>query len=134
MLADNKRRMNQKCPVAKFIEVYTSPHGGVYQCNGQNCFWLEFQNTTTFFPIRELFRFKKYIDSIDLEYMINDTSRSSDFKLVVFSHTDRCMLLNVESIIQLKELLSGAKYMVELNSEINNLLRRRISLLKPQKI
>src|SRR5690606_36284090 len=112
------------CPLANVEEVLHTECGAVYQCSRKNCYWLEFQNTTTAFRISDFFRFKKTIDNIDIDVMINDTSRTSDFEVVMPHRTDRCFILSVQDILNLREILSGAKFMIELNSEVKKILRK----------
>lgn len=112
------------CPLANVEEVFKTEKGAVYQCSRKNCYWLEFQASTTAFGISDFFSFKKRIESIDIAIMLSDASRKSDFELVMPYRTDRCFMLSVKDIIDLRELLTGAKFMIELNSEIKKILRK----------
>lgn len=112
------------CPLTNVEEVFTTVHGAVYQCSRKNCYWLDFQNTTTSFKVGDFFFFKKCIDKIDVEKMICDSSRSSDFEIVMPFRTDRCFLLTIEDILNLREILAGAKFVLELNGEIRSVLQR----------
>jgi len=111
------------CPLANVEEGFSTTAGAVYQCSRKNCFWLEYNNETTSFSVSDFLKFKKRIDSIDLERMINDTTRSSDFEIVMPFRTERCFILAVEDVLQLRELLDGAKFMMELNSVIRTCLQ-----------
>lgn len=112
------------CPLANVEEVFKTEIGAVYQCSRKNCYWLEFQNTTTAFSVSDFRLFKNRIDSIDIEQMLCDTSRSSDFEIVMPFRTDRCFILSVEDILNLREILDGAKFMIELNCQVKSILRR----------
>ena len=112
------------CPLANVEEVFKTAFGAVYQCSRKNCYWLEFQDTTTSFKVSDFFNFKKVIDNLDVEKMIFDSSRSADFEIVMPFRTDRCFLLTVEDILNLREILSGAKFAIELNGQIKSILRR----------
>lgn len=112
------------CPLANVEEVFKTEIGAVYQCSRKNCYWLEFQNTTTAFSVSDFRLFKKRIDSIDIEQMLCDSSRSSDFEIVMPFRTDRCFILSVEDILNLREILDGAKFMIELNCQVKSILRR----------
>lgn len=112
------------CPLANVEEVFQTGVGAVYQCSRQNCYWLEFQGTTTSFSVSDFFSFKKRIDAIDVASMLCDTSRSADFELIMPYRTDRCFILSVQDILDLREILSGAKFMIELNGEIRSIMRR----------
>ncbi|MFD2598787.1 hypothetical protein ACFSQ3_07465 [Sphingobacterium corticis] len=112
------------CPLANVEKVFDTEHGVVYQCSRQNCYWLEFQGSTTAFKISDLFLFKKRIDSVDIELMLSDSSRANDFEIIMPFRTERCFLLTVSDILNLREILSGTKFMIQLNSEVKRCLRR----------
>lgn len=112
------------CPLAHVEEVFNTAHGAVYQCSRKNCYWLEFQGTTTAFKISDFFLLKKRVDRMDIARMLADTSRSADFEIIMPHRTERCFILSVQDILNLKEILAGAKFMIELNSEIKKILRK----------
>ncbi len=112
------------CPLAQVEEVYQTNEGAVYQCSRQNCYWLEFQDKTTSFSVSDFFSFKKKIDSIDIAAMLCDSSRRSDFEVIMPFRSERCYLLSAQDILNLRELLAGAKFMIELNGEIRSIMRR----------
>lgn len=116
------------CPLASFEEVFQTTHGVVYQCSRKNCYWLDFQGEATAFTVRDFFQFKKSIDEMDLELMLNNTSRSFDFEILMPFRSERIFILSVEDILKLQELLSGAKFVIELNSEIKKCLRAKAVL------
>ncbi|MCW8313552.1 MULTISPECIES: DUF6686 family protein [Sphingobacterium] len=111
------------CPLANVEEVFSTTAGTVYQCSRKNCFWLAYNNSTTSFSVSDFLKFKKRIDTIDVERMLNDTTRSSDFEIVMPFRTERCFILSVENILELRELLNGAKFMIELNSVVRTCLQ-----------
>lgn len=114
------------CPLSTIEEVFKTEKGAFYQCSRKNCFWLEFMNRTTSFTVSDFFTFKKRIDSIDVIEMLKDTSRKSDFEIVMPFRSERCFLLTVQDIIDLQELLAGAKFMLELNGQLKTILRRNV--------
>ncbi len=111
------------CPLANFEEVYVTDHGAVYQCSRQNCYWLAFAGTTTAFKVGDFFAFKKKIDGIDLSEMIINPARTADFTIVMPFRTPRCFVLDVSDVLNLRELLDGAKFMITLNSVVSECLR-----------
>jgi len=113
------------CPLANFEEIFQTENGAVYQCSRKNCYWLYFQESTTAFKIRDFFAFKKRIDTINLENMLNDSSRSSDFEIIMPFRTDSIFILSVEEILKLREIMAGAKFMIELNSQIKACLHSK---------
>lgn len=121
------------CPLAHFEEVYHTAHGIVYQCSRQNCYWLDFAGSTTAFKVNDFFNFKKKIDGVDISTMIIDSSRTADFTIIMPFRTPRCFVLNINDILNLKELLAGAKFMIELNSVVNECLKTTPSSPLPAK-
>jgi len=111
------------CPLANFEEVYKTDHGAVYQCSRQNCYWLEFAGDTTAFKVGDFFGFKKKIDAIDISAMIINPSRTADFAIVMPFRTPRCFVLDINDVLSLRELLDGAKFMIELNSVVHECLK-----------
>lgn len=110
------------CPITNFVEVYSTEHGAVFQCNNRNCYWLEFAESRTPFRVSEFLKFKKQIDAIDVSLLLGDCSRSADFTIVMPPHTERCYVLCVQDILRLREILNGAKFMIELNSMVRECL------------
>jgi len=117
------------CPLANFEEIYQTENAAVYQCSRKNCYWLDFQGSTTAFNVRDFFAFKKRIDSINIEKMLIDSSRSADFEIIMPFRTDSIFILTVDEIIKLSEVLAGAKFMIELNSEIKACLHSKAVLV-----
>lgn len=111
------------CPLANFEEVYRTDYGAVYQCSRQNCYWLEFAGDTTAFKVSDFFNFKKKIDAVDVSAMIIDPSRTADFTILMPFRTPRCFVLDINDVLNLRELLDGAKFMIELNSVVNACLK-----------
>lgn len=110
------------CPLANFEEIYKTDHGTVYQCSRQNCYWLDFAGTTTAFKINDFFSFKKKVDAVDISAMIIDSSRTADFTIIMPFRTPRCFVLDINAVLNLRELLAGARFMIGLNSVIHECL------------
>ena len=120
------------CPLAQVEEVFKTKHGAVYQCSRKNCYWLVFQETTTAFTVSDFLLLKKRVDSLDIARMLTDTSRTSDFEIIMPHRTERCFILSVQDILNLKDILAGAKFVIELNSEIKSILRKDSMLVLQQ--
>ncbi len=119
------KREHMICPLANFEEIFQTEDGAVYQCSRRNCYWLDFQGSTTAFRVRDFFAFKKRVDAIDLEMMLSNSARAFDFEIIMPFRTDSIFVLSVQDIIKLKAVLSGAKFMIELNSEIKACLQAK---------
>lgn len=112
------------CPLANVEEVFKTSNGAVYQCSRKNCYWLEFQGNTTAFKVSDFFAFKRRIDQVDIESMLCNSSRTFDFEIIMPFRTERCFILTVEDVLDLREILSGSKFMLELNGQIKSILRQ----------
>lgn len=115
--------MAMDCPITNFVEVFSTAYGAVFQCNNRNCYWLEFANSRTPFRVSDFLKFKRDIDRIDVSGLLGDCSRSADLTIIMPQYTERCYLLCVQDILRLREILDGAKFMIELNSMVRECLR-----------
>lgn len=103
-------------------EIFRTPAGVVYQCNRKNCFWLEFAGGVSSFKIQDFLELKKRVEQIDVVKMAQDTSRVADVVILNLFRSERCFVLTLTDVINLLELLQGAKVMLELNSMIHDCL------------
>jgi hypothetical protein len=108
-------------------ELFSNEHGAVYQCNMRNCYWLDFKGEQTSFKVGDFLRFKDHVDAIDVDSLFNDASRSADFTILMPYRCNRCFILSALEVINLKELLSAARFMIELNSVLTTCLKARPS-------
>lgn len=107
------------CPFATFEEVFATEHGAVYQCSNQNCYWLQFDGDHTPFKVNDFLAFKRKVDQVDISAMIIDSSRTADFTILMPFRTEKCFVLDINNLLLLREILDGAKFMLELNSVVN---------------
>ena len=110
-------------------ELYKTEFGAVYQCNLKNCYWLQFAGEWYPLNVSDFLFFKKEIDAIDVVSMLIDSSRHSDVVIFHSYRARRCFILNALEILQLKDLLSAARFMIELNSVVQECLNRPSSPL-----
>jgi len=97
-------------------ELFRTEKGVIYQDDRNNRFTLEFMDRKAAFKVQEFLHFKKAVDSISLEELfLND---HSDLQIIHHRNTDQLFLITLCELVALKELLSGAKVMLELNSII----------------
>ncbi len=97
-------------------EIFRTPNGVVYQCNRYNCFWLDFAGGISPFKVNDFLHLKKQIDQIDVAHMAQNTSRVADIAIINPFRSERCFVLTLKDVVILKELLQGAKVMLDLNS------------------
>jgi hypothetical protein len=56
--------------------------------------------------------------------MASDPDPACDFEIITMCACEHCYVLTLPQVIALKELLAGAKVMLELNSILHDRLRR----------
>ena len=105
------------CP-CKLIEVHKTDAGVVSQCNNKNCLWLNFAGESVSYRIDQFFTLKKIVDNVNINDMINSTEKAADLAIIAPVFSSKIYILNLLELLALKELLSGAKVMLELNSII----------------
>lgn len=109
------------------IEVFKTTSGAVYQSNKANTYLLEFHNYHSSFKPGDFLHFRKQIQSIDLEKMLQSKSIGGDLTVLMPHYSDRCFILSVTDVIQLKELLNGATFMLHLNSLVHECLHLSVA-------
>jgi hypothetical protein len=114
--------MNQS-DCLNIVEVYRTKSGSVAQCNKTNSYILQYAGTTTSFKATNFIDFIKRVNTINLEEMILSSSPVTDVTVLMPPYVDRCFVLTLTDVLNLKDLLSGAKFALHLNSVLANCLR-----------
>lgn len=104
-------------------EIFTTPSGTVYQSNRFNQYVLDFAGRLSIFKAVDFFYFKKEVEDINVDEMLQCTSASSDVAILMPHYTDTCFILTPPRIVHLKELLEGAACMIRLNSMVHECLQ-----------
>ena len=107
-------------------EIFTTPHGAVYQCDDRGTFAVDFGGYITEYKFPCFVALKKLVDRIDLEQMVLNSSKASDIEIISPCGSDRCYVLTLSQLIEFKELLAGARVMLQLNSILHERLYRAI--------
>ncbi|MGV3639585.1 MAG: DUF6686 family protein [Adhaeribacter sp.] len=105
------------------VEIFQTAQGSVYQCNRRNRFLVEFAGGISAFNVHDFLAFKSYVDTIDLEEMARNTCRIADVVVLMPPRTERCFVLMLTDVLHLRELLEGAKFMLKLNSMVQECLQ-----------
>jgi hypothetical protein len=108
----------------QFKEIYRTPNGCVYQCDKKRCFVIDFAGYPTEYKFPCFFAFKSLVDKIDLDAMALNPSHSSDIEIISPCGSERCYVLTLSQLLELKELLAGARVMLQLNSILHERLYR----------
>jgi hypothetical protein len=104
-------------------EVFSTNSGSVYQCDKSLCFWVDFAGHMTSFKVPCFFSLKKLVDKINLDEMALNPDQSADVEIINPCGCERVYVLSLTQALEFKELLSGAKVMLELNSIVRQRLQ-----------
>ena len=105
-------------------EIYSTSNGCVYQCESKRCFVVDFGGYLTEYKLPCFFALKNLIDRIDLDAMLLDPATASDIEIISPCGSERCYVLTLAQLLEFKELLSGARVMLQLNSILHERLFR----------
>ncbi|MFD2245886.1 hypothetical protein [Pontibacter ruber] len=108
-------------------EIYITPAGAVYQCDRKNRLMVDFAGTLSVLKIDTFLRLKHAIDKIDLQAMVTSTDRSSDVEIISVLGTDKVYVLTMPELHAFKELLAGARFVLELNSMLHECLNAELA-------
>jgi len=108
--------------ICQLVEIFATQHGVVHQCNSKNVFRLEFSGNHSFFKISDFLDFIKKVNNLDVEEMAKNTSRTADVAILMPHYTERCFVLTISDIVNLREILNGAKFTLQLNSMLRECL------------
>lgn len=104
-------------------EIYSTSFGTVYQSNRFNQYVLDFDGRLSIFKAADFFYFKKEVEEIDLEEMLQSTSRTSDVAILMPHYTNTCFILTPGKVARMKEILQGASFIIKLNSMLHECLQ-----------
>ncbi len=104
------------------VELYRTNKGRAYQCNLTNRIILEFGGMTTAFRIHNFINFKRLIDEINIIDKLYDLSDQADFDMIKAPNSNQTFTLHLCDLIHLRELLSGARFALYVNSVLNEVL------------
>lgn len=117
--------MSEKVGTAEveLIEVFVTGKGGVYQCDKENCLYLDFSGKVSKLNFQSLNDLKKIIDKVDLRHMCT-LIEHADIEIILLK--DHCFVLSGLQVIDLKEILHGAFTMFRLNHILKDCLDRLV--------
>ncbi|UTA70318.1 hypothetical protein [Emticicia sp. 21SJ11W-3] len=103
-------------------ELHKTNKGIVWQCDLTNRIFVEFGGMTTAFKIHNFINFKRLVDGINIIDKLYDLSDEADFDIIEAPNTNHTFTLHLCDLIHLRELLSGAKFALYVNSFLIELL------------
>lgn len=81
------------------------------------------------FRIQDFLNFRRFINKIDIRSKIFDLSDESDYEFVEAPQLNIYQKLTLCELIQLRELVNGTHFAIELNSMIHELLYQESDLV-----
>lgn len=111
-------------PSVDFVEVFRTKAGAIFQCDAENCWYIDFAGKLARFDYRNILKLKKAVYHIDIEDLLLNNTKSPDVEILFICACDHCYVLSLMQIIELKELLQGTFVMLELNHIIQDRLHR----------
>lgn len=112
----------QQISASSKVELYRTNKGHAYQCNLTNRIFLEFGGMTTAFKIHNFINFKRLVDEINIIDKLYDLSDEADFDMIKAPNTNQTFTLHLCDLIHLRELLSGTRFALYVNSFLNEVL------------
>lgn len=108
------------------VEVFKTECGSVSQCNKTNAYLLNYAGAVTSFRARDFIDFIKRVNNVDVEEMIFSTCSVTDVTILMPPYCDRSFVLTLTEILNLRALLSGAKFTLQLHSVLCERLRPQL--------
>jgi hypothetical protein len=106
-------------------EIYRTPHGCVYQCDSKRSFGVDFGGYITEYKFPCFFALKKLVDSVDIDAMALNPDTAADVEIISPCGSERCYVLTLSELLEFRELLAGARVMLQLNSILHERLYRQ---------
>lgn len=103
-------------------ELYTTAKGSAWQCDLTDKIYLNFKGGILAFKIQDFLSFRRKVQAVDIHEMIFNISDKYDFEIIDFPQNQLSLKLTLCDIIQLRELLDGARFAIEMYSMLHEVL------------
>ncbi len=110
-------------------ELFRTVKGFSVQCDLTSRIILHFGEMQATFRIQDFLNFRRFINSIDIRSKIFDLSDESDYEFVEAPQVNIYHKLTLCELIQLRELVNGTHFSIELNSLLHQLLFKESELV-----
>lgn len=107
---------------ASGIELYKNTKGDVHQCDRTNRIVLNFQNLQVQFKIQDFVKFRRDVNKVDIKSKLLDISDECDYELIQTPQYNISEKLTLCELIQLRDLVNGAQFALDLNSLLHQIL------------
>ncbi|WP_229236044.1 hypothetical protein [Dyadobacter tibetensis] len=103
-------------------ELFSVPFGTCHQCDKTSRILLQYKDIEASFRINDFLSFRKLINRIDLRHKLFDLTDEGDYASVEVPKLNLYQKLGLCEFIQLRELVNGTHFAIELNSMLHEVL------------
>jgi hypothetical protein len=121
-LCNNFHDSNSLPSVNTQNELFSTAKGYSVQCDLTSRIILHFGEIKAPFKILDFLNFRRFINSIDIHSRIFDLSDESDYEFVEAPQLNIGHKMTLCEVIQLRELVNGTHFAIELNSMLHQVL------------
>jgi len=121
-LCNNFHDSNSLPSVNTQNELFSTAKGYSVQCDLTSRIVLHFGEIKAPFKILDFLNFRRFINSIDIHSKIFDLSDESDYEFVEAPQLNIGHKMTLCEVIQLRELVNGTHFAIELNSMLHQVL------------
>jgi hypothetical protein len=111
------------------VELYQNTKGVVFQCDRSNRINLFFLNLKAQFKIQDFVKFRRDVNKIDIKSKLMDISDECDYELIQTPQYNISERLTLCELIQLRDLVNGAQFALDLNSLLHQILYSEADLV-----
>ncbi len=101
-------------------KIYATNNGRIDQSDQLHCFFLHFQGTEIKLPPCSLIALKAKLNALNLEQLLLTDDQTSDIEVISVCNRERFLILSLEQLIELKDLIAGTFFMLELNNLVHS--------------
>lgn len=102
--------------------LFETEKGYSYQCSLTDSIIINFVDTTSSYKIQDFLIFQRKVNSVDILNMLYDLSDQSDAQLIETTKRNFSRNLTICEIVQLRDLLNGTKFTLNLHSMLCNIV------------
>ncbi len=102
--------------------VYNTSEVSLWQDDASERFIIRFPNVSYHFKLCQLIAFRKKVFDINIVELLS--SDTPDVEIIELVHCNKFLILTVKNILEIRSLLEGGFFMLELNSLIHQTLIR----------
>jgi len=110
-------------------ELFSTSKGFSFQCDITSRIIVNFGEMEAAFKIHDFLNFRRFINKIDIQSRLFDLSDESDYEFVEAPQLNIYQRLTLCELIQLRDLINGTHFAIELNSLLHQLLYQESELV-----